>query len=310
MKWTALFTFVTIAISCTDAVMAAGIDHSQDLCKEQKAFFTEQFQNRKTVKELAQDIAKSNAEVILVGETHFETDNRYYPFFLEKLKNEIPDLGCVTFELNTRDKFPVEFGSERWRVLADRAKTLGLKIFMIDRCVPALDVFHDFLCLDGRNAFMSQKIKTLIKAGICRRIIHVGGSMHLQDSRLGGDPNLSERISGFNISNYRVQLIDMAMEAEHPEESRFRDDDAWIWGRHDSSAPICNEHPGVIRENFAFLNRGVERASRVPVFSHDDLYIQSQPWSDFDAALVLGCPDRANDICPDLPAVSGYLNSK
>ncbi len=300
---------IVIFIFITAIAQAEGVDRTQNLCREQKAFFTEQFENRVSVQALAKDISKNQSQVILVGETHFEADNRYYPFFLEKLKAEIPELDCVTFELNRRDRFLVDFGSDRWLVLAERAKALGLRTFKIDRCVPSLDVFHDFLCLDGRNAYMTQKIKTLTKAKICRKILHIGGTMHLQNSRIGGGPNLSQRLSAINISNYRVQLVDTAMEVEKPNESRFRDDDTWIWGRHDSSTPLCSEHPGVIRENFVFLNRGVERSSRVPVSSHFDQYIQSGPWSDFDAALVMGCPDRADDKCHDLPSVPGYLNS-
>jgi hypothetical protein len=289
---------------------ASGIDWSQDLCQQQKEFFTTQFLNRLSVDGLANDVATSNAKIVLIGETHFEADNRYYPTFLKKLNNAAREIDCVSFELNDHDKFPIDYGSDRWRLLAERAQSMGMKTFKIDRCVPALDIFHDFLCLDGRNAFMTQRLVALLKAKVCTKILHVSGSMHLQNSRIGGGPSFADRLNSAKISTYRIQLVDTAMEARSPGRSQFRNYDSWVWGRHDSSDKICAESPGLIRENFAFLNRGVALAARVPVFYNNDQTSQSQPWSDFDAALVLGCPDGEIDRCADLPAISGYLNAE
>ena len=303
----AILLIVTIF---AEVAPASGIDWSQDLCQQQKEFFTTQFLNRLTIEGLAKDVATSSTKIILMGETHLEADNRYYPSFLEKLKNAAPEIDCVTFELNEHDKFPIDYGSDRWRLLAERARAMSMKTFKIDRCIPALDIFHDFLCLDGRNAFMTQRLVALLKAKVCNRILHIGGSMHLQNSRIGGGPSLADRLSNAKISTYRIQLVDAAMEARNPKQSQFRNYDSWVWGRHDSSERICAESPGLIRENFAFLNRGVGLAARVPVFYNNDQTSQGQPWSDFDAALVLGCPDGNADHCADLPAIKGYLNTE
>jgi hypothetical protein len=137
------------------------IDRSKDLCKLQKDYFTLQFQNRLSVPRLAERIAGRDSSVILIGETHSEADNRYYPFFLEKLKNAIPALDCVTFELDEQIQYPVEYSAERWQILAERAKELGLNVFKVDHCDQAQDIFHDLPCLDGRNAFMSARLKSL-----------------------------------------------------------------------------------------------------------------------------------------------------
>jgi hypothetical protein len=101
-------------------------------------------------------------------------------------------------------------------------------------------------------------------------------------------------------------LIDMAA-AKKPGLSPFRENDPWIWGRIGSPASICPEFPGVLRENFGFENRGVELAGQVPVFYRHDEYFQPRPWSDFDAALVLGCPGRGEDHCEELGTLPGYL---
>ncbi|MBI3548241.1 MAG: hypothetical protein HY078_04220 [Elusimicrobia bacterium] len=283
----------------------AQIRWDDGLCGRHMEFLQDRFKNRISVDQLASEAARSGALAILIGETHFEKDNRYYPFLFRKLKTALPDLDCVTFESNP-DSAPDAYGHANWKMLADEAAGAGARTLKIDRCDLDSDVFRDILCVDGRNKTMAEAIAAEFGAGRCRRVLHLSGAAHLQTLRPGGGPDLGARLRAHGVAVYTVRLIDIAAEAVTPGKAYFRDMDAWVWGKLQFDERVCEQYPGVVGENFAFTAAGAALASRVPVIYWNYPQMRSGPWSDYDAALVLGCPAQEADACPT-PAIPGYL---
>lgn len=278
---------LALLLLVTQIAWAGAIDWSADLCGMQKAFYDAQYSNRVTYGGVAADIRASKARVVLVGESHNEGDGPFYADFLTALKTAIPKFDCVTFEIDRRF-YPTGFVRPRWNQLAGRAEQLKVRTFKIDRCIPTQDSSGNPWCPDGRNVGMHNKIATLLKTGICTKILHVGGYDHLQSLRKNAPANLAERLTARKIKNYRVAVVDTTV----TEGTKVSGQSAWVWGRPENHQLVCSQQRPPTPNNFAFLNRGVELAKRIPMLYWSGPSFVGRPWSDYDAALVLGCENE------------------
>ena len=269
------------------------LDAHGDLCAKQADYLAGRIQARVSSQALV--AAAATAQIIFVGETHFEIDNHYYPTLLKKLKFAAPDLDCVTFELGSV-KIPADdFSRPQWKELAEEARTENLKIFKVDHCNPHPTDPSGFICLEGRNEAMSANLAGLLDTGACKKILQVNGAQHLEHGMAGTGPTLPERLKAQGVSVFKIRLVDTAIDfTGGVVQAGLREMDPWIWGQHDK-VPTCSKPPPILKENFGFLN--ISGSEQVPLTLQNSLGWISDNWSNYDGALVLGCPSQFDDHC-------------
>ncbi|MGZ6290092.1 MAG: hypothetical protein ACXWQO_18030 [Bdellovibrionota bacterium] len=289
------FFYFGLLLSAVSASSQAAVEwkNPEEFCSLHKQFLREQVNARISPDALVATIAKRSPEVVLVGENHSEQNNHYYPVLLKKLRAAMPRLDCVTLEVMESNRVTVQ----SWTELATEAALQGIPVFKVDGCDISLARKDDWVCLDGRNLTMARKINGLLESGLCHGILHIGGAQHLQKTQPHGNPDLATRLENFQHRTFRIRLMEPATDTY-----------SWDWTETSANRLVCAERAGVIPENFAFLTEGKKLAAQVPVYSRNDTFIQSGAWSDFDAALVLGCPHTGADHC-DLAPVPGYINN-
>lgn len=300
-------------------------------CATQKEFLKKAYRDRTSFDSVLVQALHPRHQLIMIGDSHDDRASAFYSWFIAEAKRRSPRLDCVLVEQPTdqydelfkactrarnkdgcvRGKLPIFAGIQP-------AIKEGLKLYAVDAVAQSADPFGGFSGqkktpapnflddVSARNRHMATAARRLIASGSCRQAIMIVGGLHLhKDPRV---TSLASLVQDDGIGAYRIELVNPAVN------TRGLSDAEWSWHESDGKS-VCGESPGIVRENFAFeLKNSQSLAAQAPMFygafseAGTDRFEFVGRWSDFDAALLLGCTDPKAKACP-VPgeAATGYL---
>lgn len=286
------------------------IDWSSDLCATQKSYLEAEVAARLTPEQLAAAIAKKSPKVILVGETHAEQTPEYYRHLFPKLKKAMPGLNCVAFETN--EEMIKKVGLRpTWTALRDVAKKSFARAYYVDKYFDEheeADSPDSPAAMAGglneRSRRMAGHLQKLLKSGSCTKILMINGSGHLSANPGDQRPGIPQRLNKAGVSTFNILTVDLVRPADKRAHN-VRDPWVWPkgpgpdenWGSSEPWKPKCADVPGRIGENYAFLNADQPLAKRVPITYYNSQFGSIGPISQFDAVLMLQCPERDATRC-------------